>query len=137
MKTHDVTPEAIAKRKEAKKVKEKRTIIWIVVVIAAILFIGPCLPGGGIGRNSSVAWEECKKHVEARLKVPASAEFPWLDDGYVTVWGEDSDEMPLFVIKAHVDSQNALGTEIRTNWVCKVRYKEDEERWVLKELRLD
>lgn len=63
----------------------------------------------------------CKRFVETQLLSPSSADFPFSSDG---AWDMGRQR---YVYKLHVDSQNAYGAMVRTNWHCDVRFKGGSE----------
>ncbi|NMG64887.1 hypothetical protein GPA19_08005 [Azoarcus indigens] len=67
--------------------------------------------------NSGMAAIICAGYVEDRLLAPKSADFPWGKDAR-GVW-----QMPdqVYVIKSYVDSQNAFGAMVRTNYRCEIK----------------
>lgn len=76
----------------------------------------------------------CREFVRASLRSPSTADFPWTPnkrfrEGYQT-----------YIIKSHVDAQNAFGAVIRNQWHCKLRYIGGEEHlhssWDLLELEV-
>jgi hypothetical protein len=80
---------------------------------------------GGASRSSSVpakpsrtrqvaaATLACQEQVRARLKSPATAQFP----PFPEVRGN---EQGLAMVISHVDSQNSFGALLRTQWICEV-----------------
>ena len=70
-----------------------------------------------------------KKFVADQLRSPGSAEFPWFDfQGWRLGNGH-------YKIVSYVDSQNAFGALIRTNYVCEVK-TEDGTNWSLIDLTM-
>ncbi|QXC08678.1 hypothetical protein [Aeromonas sp. FDAARGOS 1408] len=63
----------------------------------------------------------CKRFVETQLLSPSSADFPFSSDG---AWSMGRQR---YVYKLHVDSQNAYGAMVRTNWHCDVKFKGGSE----------
>lgn len=76
----------------------------------------------------------CQRFVEARLKSPKTADFPFLDRPSVARDGSS------FVVRSYVDAQNAFGATLRSNFVCKVTHKGGEEsdvrNWSLDDLAI-
>jgi len=64
--------------------------------------------------------------VRARLKAPATADFPYSGDASIT-------EGPIgtFTVIAYVDSENSFGATLRTNWACTVSYSGGALPWHL------
>lgn len=57
----------------------------------------------------------CKKAVTASLKSPSTADFPWSLGNSIRATGKNT-----FRITSYVDSQNAFGATVRTNFTCDV-----------------
>lgn len=55
-----------------------------------------------------------KNYVEASLKSPSTAKFPWVSDTIIPL-GDNK-----YTIGSYVDSQNGFGATIRTNYLCTV-----------------
>ncbi len=53
-------------------------------------------------------------YIEANLKSPSTADFPWTVDSH-TVIGKSH------VVKTYVDSQNSFGATVRSHWTVAVR----------------
>lgn len=71
--------------------------------------------------NKRNAWRAAKKFVEKKLISPATARFspsPWSNDPDLEV---EELERCSYYFKAYVDSQNAFGAMLRTNFVIVVR----------------
>ena len=51
--------------------------------------------------------------MNAQLKAPTTADFPWYDEAFITWSSQDS-----VTFSAYVDAQNSFGAQIRTNWLC-------------------
>lgn len=60
------------------------------------------------------AYEFCKQEVIKELTSPASARFPDRNDPALTINAGDGEAF----ISGHVDSQNAFGAMMRSNFVC-------------------
>lgn len=103
-----------------------------LVVIAVILTIGFAICGDSDSTNKSdgMAYVMCQSFVEDRLKAPASAGFANKSEATITETGEDQ-----WRIRAHVDSQNSFGANVRTPFVCEIKYVGDD-KWQLVDLTL-
>jgi hypothetical protein len=55
----------------------------------------------------------CERAVEAQLRSPASADFPWGHVANVQILGGDR-----YGLRSYVDAQNAFGALIRNNFTC-------------------
>ncbi|WP_033137642.1 hypothetical protein [Aeromonas finlandensis] len=83
--------------------------------------------------ESVMGYLMCKRLVETQLLSPSTADFPFTSDGS---WSMGRQR---YVYKLHVDSQNAYGAMVRTNWHCDVQYKglgesADINNWTLHKL---
>jgi len=77
----------------------------------------------------------CEGDVKQRLRSPASADFPFLDYRHLNKGRQR------YLIQSYVDSQNAFGADIRTNWTCDIQYNgsgEDADRrnWTVHTLEM-
>ena len=103
--------------------------LLFILILIAMISGGDC--GGPSGSSSSsrsappppqhdevTAWTMCQSFVEARLKAPRSAKWPWGFTDYVTHLGEGR-----YRIKAYVDSQNSFGAMMRTHFTAVVAWK--------------
>lgn len=70
------------------------------------------------------AYEACQGWISDRLKSPATAIFPDLDDPKVRATEGEfyrlSTPTPTFKFESYVDSENGFGALIRTGWSCEV-----------------
>ncbi len=89
---------------------------------------------------SSMAFIICQQYTKQNLASPASADFPFLP---TDVRGFKSQS---YIIQTYVDSQNKFGAMLRTQILCKVKYKgltangnetADIRNWELIELAFD
>lgn len=71
----------------------------------------------------------CRDIVEATLKAPATATFPYYKDFVSRPNGPNE-----YVISGYVDSQNSFGAMIRTSFDCNVK-KSEGEAWRLLSLQ--
>lgn len=83
--------------------------------------------------ESVMGYIMCKRMVEAQLLSPSTADFPFTSDRSFFMGRQR------YVYKLHVDSQNAYGAKVRTNWHCDVQYKgagesADIYNWTLNKL---
>jgi len=74
--------------------------------------------------HSDSAYPVCRGLVKERLISPSSADFPWEADG---VWRTGSLWQQKYIVRMHVDSQNAYGATLRSTWRCKVQYQISEK----------
>ncbi len=80
----------------------------------------------------------CKLYVKNSLVSPSSADFPWPDE--FRTWKR---EEQVYIIKSHVNSDNAYGVEVRSQWHCELKFigggKGDEfdpSNWELRVLEI-
>ncbi|MFW6342881.1 MAG: hypothetical protein ACOC00_07665 [Halothiobacillaceae bacterium] len=77
-------------------------------------------PSDGAGQSAPApvseigAWSACKSAAKARLKAPATAEFPWRPDSSSKI---STDQMR---VTGYVDAQNGYGAVVRSQVVCAV-----------------
>ncbi len=110
-----------------------------IALIAVVIFVAawwvwpsrsPAEPAQSESRDRKTeAWVMCQQFVEARLKSPASAEFPWGSAPYVTRLPDDR-----YRARAYVDAQNSFGAMLRNDFNCVVEWT--GERWELESLTL-
>ena len=109
-------------------------VVLIVAVFVAINALNSKKDGSRQGDHATMAFIQCKDFVKARLKAPASADFPFLDYSSANTGNET------YVVRSYVDAQNAFGAKIRSNWTCQVQYRGGEEadrhNWTLVDLQL-
>jgi len=61
----------------------------------------------------------CSNYVEASLKSPKSADFPWdKAAGGSKALGDQT-----YLIRSYVDAQNAFGAQLRNWYDCKIKYR--------------
>lgn len=75
---------------------------------------------------ASGAWVACQTFVERRLRSPSTASYPW---GYSDYTSHVSGTR--YRINAYVDAENALGAEVRSDFVCVVEYDGNDKSWSL------
>lgn len=80
------------------------------------------------------AFDVCTQFVKDRLRAPGTAEFPnqFEDDGEVTMTPRGGDE---WRVVSHVDSENAFGGVVQSNFTCDVEHVGGDE-WRLVNLDL-
>lgn len=81
-----------------------------------------------VANTEGTAWVYCKDFVKERLTSPASAEFPSRLSGNVLVTSSAGRRLSF---QSYVESNNALGVKLRTDFTCKVRYHENSDSWLL------
>jgi hypothetical protein len=84
----------------------------------------------GSSNDTSGAWVWAKNFVEARLKSPKSAEFPWYSSSYVSPLGDDR-----YLVRSYVDATNSFNASIRTQFTAIV-VKDSSGDWSLESLDL-
>ena len=84
------------------------------------------------GHQWPTAYEMAQKFVIDRVKSPATAEFPSvLWDKSEIEWSYDEEE-DTYIISSYVDSQNAFGATVRTNFIAKLQNTEGKNWKLLK-----
>lgn len=71
-------------------------------------------------------------HVERRLKLPDSAEFPWLDDSEVGVASHGECRHTVY---AYVTSENSFGGRVRTKYMANMEFSKETGRWSVNDLQ--
>ena len=93
-------------------------IIVVVCAIICIVTISQTDNDKPKESHSDVgAWVVCQKFVEDRLKSPSSAEFPVRYPQFTEDLGGGR-----YRVETYVDSENAFGAMIRTEFICEVKY---------------
>ena len=92
--------------------KKPRPVFYVVMVI--LCFIGIIGIIDFFNSSSSTddyksdAYAVAQHYVEEKLKAPKTADFPWYDESYVTVSGNQ------YTVSAYVDAENSFGANVRT-----------------------
>lgn len=84
----------------------------------------------------ATAYSRSQKFVKERLKSPATAEFPsaaW-DGDQIRVGYDDAEE--IYTVASYVDSQNAFGATVRTNFIAQLQNTEGKT-WQLLSLEME
>ena len=94
---------------------------WLVPIIGGLLVVLAIVGDNDSSSSSfdSDAWQahaQCAEFTRARLKSPASADFPEYDDPGVTV----RERGTVWVVRSFVDSQNGFGALVRTAFTCEM-----------------
>lgn len=96
-----------------------------------VVFVWYLAKKGGESESgrSSMAYIQCREFVKNRLKLPGSADFPYLEYGATEISSKH------FVVQSYVDSQNEFGAKIRSNFYCEVLWNgasdSDQRNWNL------
>jgi hypothetical protein len=116
----------------------RRPILWVILGFSALALMGLCSrgnkspeqprateapPASPVSRWESdtgkiEAYTMAKQFVTDRLKAPSTADYPWYSSDSVQVVHRGEG---VFVVRAHVDSQNSFGAMIRTRFVCELK----------------
>jgi hypothetical protein len=83
--------------------------------------------------DSTAAYKFAMESVESRLISPSSAVFPKMSASRVTVYQKNftpNAERCSFVINGFVDSQNAFGAMVRSNFRVETDYDHDLKLWL-------
>ena len=142
----ETCPHCGVKIKGAKKADSSQATNEQVGIGCAALVIIPILfilfwPASDDGSESSSppkpahspsgAWVICQEFIEKRLKAPASADFPWFSETYVTKLGGAK-----YRVDSYVDAQNSFGAQIRQDFSCTVKWT-GGTRWQLENISID
>lgn len=110
-----------------------KRLLWLGLLVFVVLF-GFCFsllsdrePKADIGEAVS-AWVACQQFVEERLKAPSTVEYPSPYTEYTRSVGGGT-----FEVDAYVDAENSFGAMIRTDFLCTVDYRGDDN-WHLESL---
>jgi len=104
---------------------QQKTAIAVVSVVALFftyLFIEPMIfdydkPIPSQGSHYRDAALSARRFVKQRLKSPSTAEFPPTSTATVKKTPNGT-----YIVSSYVDSQNAFGATLRSNWVAEIRY---------------
>lgn len=111
-----LSPEELAKRRQANKV-----IFPITAILVVLLFYGLCKsnkPGNVTKQISKMdAAVMAKSFVEQNLKAPATADFGPVRDENVDQLNDTT-----FTVRGYVDAENTFGAKLRNNYTCTVRF---------------
>ncbi|KPM65568.1 hypothetical protein HB13667_11655 [Pseudomonas putida] len=81
--------------------------------------------------NTTLAFVMSQNFVKQRLKSPASANFPYVNDSGVDVFADGACG---YSVSAYVDSQNGFGAMIRSSYQAKISYDRKTKLWSLGDL---
>jgi hypothetical protein len=98
------------------------TIIFIIVFLISSIF-GSCDSKKDNNGDKANAWVKAQYAVEAQLKSPSTAKFPWAGTDHVHQSGN------IFMVRSYVDSQNSFGAMVRTYFVCKIEYTPEDKKY--------
>ncbi len=126
---------------EAKDNAEKKPgclgrIIWIIFVIAVIVFLcRGCFSGSEAPSGLEDLYIDAQKIVCDQLLCPSTAVFPQFDRSFVTYADEVLEDHGMgmldyrvYDVKAYVDSENAFGAMVRNDFWVKVYAYDDDYR---------
>jgi hypothetical protein len=102
-------------------------ILGIGVICFALQFVGRSDKDVDRGPDDIGAYVVCQDFVEDSLKAPSTAKFASMSDSTITSTGW------VYTVSSYVDAENSFGAMIRTDFLCKVSYKGDDN-WHLEEL---
>ncbi len=99
------------------------------VILVVIPLMGRRAPHGSEERPAATprphsragAEIHCKGAIRDRLKAPSTADFPW--------WATETVEYEpgAYRVWSYVDAQNSYGAQIRTQYLCTIRYRGGNE----------
>ena len=71
-----------------------------------------------------------QEEVKRQLMSPKSADFPWGFNEYnITYQGESEDGLYMYSVESYVDSENAFGAEIRSEYMCMIHVTKDLKQY--------
>lgn len=103
------------------------TMRLILTLLTTTVALTACSSTPDDGRDEIGAGVMCEQFIEERLVSPGSAEFQ--PAGEYVVSGSGSE----YVVSGHVDSDNAFGASLRSDFVCTIRDNGDDS-WTLVDL---
>lgn len=104
-------------------------LVWFgMSIIDATPSPSPSTKTVRVEHDTAEAWTVCQQFVERRLKSPASAKWAAGFNDFTTHLGNGR-----YQAKAWVDSQNAFGAMLRTNFECTVAHVKGDD-WRLETL---
>ena len=79
-------------------------------------------PGEWTGPSGFAGATFCENHARSQLKSPSTADFPWLTEAVPSI-SDRNKPLPeqTWVVRSYVDSQNAFGATVRTNYACDLK----------------
>jgi len=126
---HVMTRAELAEKQPAKPTKGTGCLITIGVIFALAILGSVCGDSGGSsGSDSYGAVSVCKEFVVGRLASPSSADFGGTSSSVVVT--------NRYRVTGWVDSQNAFGAQVRSDFVCVVTYQPARESWRLDSLSI-
>ena len=95
-----------------------KRVVLVAIAVIALLAVGP-LAGQAWAKGSKAgAWDVCSQFLIDRLKAPATADIAEYGDPDTSV----SKSGKTYTVVAFVDAENSFGANIRTDYICTVRY---------------
>lgn len=116
-------------------------VLLIVISVALADTLGPLPPTPtespaaqpSISQPSaSSAYSAAKHYVEATLKAPSTAKFPWIDYEFGRIDGRET-----YAVLGYVDAQNGFGAMIRSQWGVELRHLPETDDWELVRMIID
>ena len=106
----------------------KKMFVIFTAVCLGLCFFGCDVEPLKEGEDIHGAWAYSQLFVEKQLKSPKSAKFPFAaaSKGAVKHIGGD-----IYEVKSYVDSQNAFGASVRTNFKLKIKRVNNGNSWEL------
>lgn len=106
--------------------KSKSNTGGIVFVIVVVLLILAVVGGSRSGtKGKSDVCVMCREFVEKQLKAPSTADHQSCNEATLIEVSENH-----WVFSAYVDAQNSFGAQVRTNYICEIKYA-GEGNWQL------
>ena len=108
----------------------------VFFVLAMLWVIGTCSPDRTNPANPDegnriAAWVAAQDFVTRQLKSPATAEFPWYSESFITTTLNEGE----YVVLAYVDAQNGFGALVRNRFRCTVSTS-DGKNWKCKDIKI-
>ena len=108
--------------------KSRRPLLTGCLVVAGLVIGLPAACVAAVSLSGGDEWEPtaiearliCEEWVRGRLVSPSTAAF---NDG-ATAGGPTA-----YTVTGTVDSENALGGTVRTDWTCDAEYRDADQKW--------
>jgi tetratricopeptide (TPR) repeat protein len=129
-----VQPELIQPTKKSSCTLPIAIVLTILVAICICVFASSMFSNNNNNDTPSgtLAYLMCQEFINDRLKAPASAKYPDVQDVTIKKIGETN----RFVIIGYVDAENSFGANLRSRFTCEITYS-GNDKWVLNDLSIE
>jgi len=92
---------------------------WTAAAVCVTALFLSATAGTAFAKGSKFgAWDVCSQFVVDRLKAPSTSDIAEYGDKGTSV----TKVAKTYTVIAHVDAENSFGAQIRTDYICSVRY---------------